>query len=288
MFQHLIPTSVVPDWKPSFFVRASFAVHGLALFAVIAVPKLWGWAILAMLVNHLALTIFGLWPTCRYLGPNLTRLPEAARRRNEVALTFDDGPDPDVTPLVLDILDRYQAKATFFVVGARAMRLPDLCREIVRRGHTLANHTQHHKNSFACLGWKGQMQQIVMAQQTIKRITGQEPRLFRAPMGMRNPILDPVLSRLGLPLITWNRRGYDTRCADCKTLLARLTRKLGAGDIVLLHDGNSAISVNGQPVILELLPKLLNIITAMRLKPVALEDALCEPQANDSLNLSGW
>lgn len=270
-----MPPPTVPSWKPSAFLLVSFALHGLALTTLVAAPDLWIWALATMLCNHIALTIFGLWPTCSYLGPNVLRLPEPASRRNEIALTFDDGPDPLVTPLVLDILDRYQAKATFFVIGARALQCPELCREITQRGHTIGNHTQHHKNTFAFLGWSGLTQEILQAQQTIKHITGREPQLFRAPMGIRNPILDPVLSHLGLPLITWNRRGYDTRCADCKTLLKRLTRNLGAGDIVLLHDGNSAISVNGQPVILEVLPKLLTIIAAKALKPVALQDALC-------------
>jgi peptidoglycan/xylan/chitin deacetylase (PgdA/CDA1 family) len=267
------PRTTTP-WKPSAVIRASFIVHGLALAVFIIKPELWTWVFATLLGNHLILTVFGLWPTCRYLGPNWIRLPESARRRNEIALTFDDGPDPEVTPRVLEILDRYHAKASFFVIGARALQYPELCREIARRGHTIANHSQHHKNGFACLGWSGLMQEILQAQQTLKHITGQEPRLFRAPMGIRNPILDPVLSRIGLPLVTWSRRGYDTRCRIGETVLKRLAHNLIAGDIVLLHDGNSATGLNGQPVVLGVLPKLLDIIAAKALKPVTLQDAL--------------
>jgi peptidoglycan/xylan/chitin deacetylase (PgdA/CDA1 family) len=268
----------LPTWNPSASIRVSFALHGLALATLIIKPDLWAWVLATLLGNHLVLAVFGLWPTCCYLGRNWIHLPESARRRNEIALTFDDGPDPEVTPRILEILDRYQAKATFFVIGARALQYPELCRETARRGHTIANHSQHHKNGFAWLGWSGLMQEILQAQQTIKLITGQESRLFRAPMGIRNPILDPVLSRVGLPLVTWNQRGYDTRCRNSETLLKRLTRTLAAGDIVLLHDGNGAVDLSGQPVILEVLPRLLDIIANKGLKTIALHDVLAEYQ----------
>jgi len=114
------------------------ALHLLALIAVISEPGRWRRALGAVLANHALLTLVGLWPRSCRLGPNWTRLPAAAAATNEIALTIDDGPDPLVTPQVLDMLDRHAAQASFFCVGEKAERYPDLRREIVRRGHAPA------------------------------------------------------------------------------------------------------------------------------------------------------
>ena len=182
---------VIQRWQPTLLIRASIALHGLALVAVIAEPAQWRWALGAVVINHLLLTAVGLWPRSHWLGPNWTRLPAAATARNEIALTIDDGPDPLVTPQVLDILDRYAAQATFFCVGEKAARYPDLCREIVRRGHAVENHSQHHRHHFSLLGPRGFMRELQAAQNTLSLITGQRPVFFRAPAGLRNPFLDP-------------------------------------------------------------------------------------------------
>ncbi len=93
------------------------------------------------------------------------------------------------------------------------------------------------------------------------------------PGGLRNPFLDPVLTALDLRLAAWTRRGYDTREGRPDVVLGRLTRGLDAGDILLMHDGHSALTPGGQPVILALLPPLLHILTAQKLRPVTLADA---------------
>jgi peptidoglycan/xylan/chitin deacetylase (PgdA/CDA1 family) len=95
-----------------------------------------------------------------------------------------------------------------------------------------------------------------------------------APAGLRSPFLDPVLSRLGLRLASWTRRGFDTVTARAETVLDKLTRGLGAGDILLLHDGHAALTCNGVPVILEVLPRLLDSLAAAKLTPVTLRGAL--------------
>ena len=106
----------------------------------------------AVIANHLAITLLGLLPRSRALGENWTQLPAKAMARREIALTLDDGPDPDVTPRVLDLLDRHGVKATFFCIGRKAQQYPDLCREIVARGHGVENHTQRHRHHFSLLG----------------------------------------------------------------------------------------------------------------------------------------
>lgn len=257
-------------WRPAPLIRASFALHAGALSAVLAQPSWWPWAAGGIAANHLLLTFLGLIPRSTQLGPNWIHLPPEAAARAEVALTFDDGPDPAVTPRVLDLLDAAGAPGTFFCIGARAARHPDLCREIVLRGHRVENHTQHHGHGFALLGAHRLTAEIQSAQQVLTAITGETPRFFRAPAGLRSPLLDPVLSRLGLRLATWTRRGFDTQEPDPERVTRRLLRGLGAGDILLLHDGNGARTPQGEPAVLQVLPCLLQAVADSGLRPVTL------------------
>lgn len=260
-------------WKPSWLIRASVALHLLAGVAIIVEPAHWPWALAAVIVNHLLLTAVGLWPRSHGLGPNWTRLPAAAVARNEIALTIDDGPDPLVTPQVLDLLDRHAARASFFCVGEKASRYPELCREIIRRGHTVENHSQRHRHTFSLLGPRGFFRELQAAQNTLGGITGQRPLFFRAPAGLRNPFLDPVLTRLGLTLASWSARGFDTRVGDPERVQHALLRGLRPGAILLLHDGNAARSAHGVPVILEVLPAVLESAATAGLHFVSLREA---------------
>jgi peptidoglycan/xylan/chitin deacetylase (PgdA/CDA1 family) len=236
-------------------------------------PPLWPWALSAVVANHLALTAAGLWPRASLLGPNLTRLPPGAAARGEVAITIDDGPDPEVTPVVLALLDKHGARVSFFAVGERIAREPQLAREILARGHGVENHSQHHLHRFSLLGPRGLRAEIGAAQEAIVFATGEAPRFFRAPAGLRNPFLEPELARAGLSLVSWTRRGFDTVARDPGQVLGRLTRGLRGGDILLLHDGHAGRTANGTPVILEVLPPLLTAVNAAGLRPVTLRAA---------------
>jgi len=260
-------------WHPTLLVRASIVLHLLAAIAVIAEPGQWRWALGAVLANHTLLMLVGLWPRSQWLGPNWTQLPAAAAARNEIALTIDDGPDPIVTPRVLAMLERYAVQATFFCVGDKAACYPDLCREIVRRGHAVENHSQHHRRHFALMGRSGFMHELQAAQDTLAAITGQRPLFFRAPAGLRNPLLDPVLARLGLQLASWSARGFDTLIGDVEHVKNKLLRGLRPGAILLLHDGNAARTPDGIPVILEVLPAVLAAAAAADLNFVTLRQA---------------
>lgn len=263
-----------PRWRPTPFVAgsASFTVAGLAAMA--AWPGIWPWAVAGIVIDHLALTFAGLWPRCGWLGPNWTRLPAAAAARGEVAVTIDDGPEPSVTPAVLDLLDRHGVKATFFCIAERAQRHPELCREIVARGHAVENHSFRHRHNFSLLWPAAYARELAAAQDSLTALAGVRPLFFRAPAGLRNVFLDPVLSRFNLRLASWTRRGFDTRDGNPRSVLAKLLDGLAGGDILLLHDGNAALTVGGSPVILEVLPPLLDAIAAAQLKPVTLREAL--------------
>ena len=118
------------------------------------------------------------------------------------------------------------------------------------------------------------MHELQAAQSTLSRITGQRPVFFRAPAGLRNPFLDPVLARLDLTLASWSARGFDTRIGDAERVKHALLRELREGAILLLHDGNAARSPRGIPVILDVLPAVLESAAVAGLRFVSLRDAL--------------
>lgn len=255
-------------------VKASLACHAGACIAVAADPALWPWALGAIALNHGVISATGLLPRSTWLGENMRRLPASSAARNEVSITIDDGPDPAVTPAVLDLLDAQGARATFFCIAQRAAAHPALTREILRRGHSVQNHSFDHVHTFSLLGPRAIRRELVRAQDTLAQITGQRPRLFRAPAGLRNLFLGPVLHELELQLVSWTRRGFDTARRDPAAVLARLTNALAAGDILLLHDRHAAIAASGRPVTLDVLPPLLQRFEQSGLRAVTLPEAL--------------
>ena len=260
-------------WSAPPAIRMSFAVHLSGLAALAIDPMTWSYVGAAIAGNHVVLGLAGLLPRSTWLGPNLRQLPAAAIRRREIALTFDDGPDPDTTLRVLDVLDRHRARASFFCVGAHAAAHRAIIGEIARRGHSVENHTQNHPAAFATYGVRRIAREIEAAQDTIASITGKAPLFFRAPAGLRNPLLDPVLARLRLRYVSWTRRGFDTVAAKPQRVLSRLTRGLSAGDVLALHDGACRGSVRKPSVVLSVLPVLMDTIAAAQLIPVSLVGA---------------
>jgi peptidoglycan-N-acetylglucosamine deacetylase len=268
------PAEAGTRWRPSPFLRFSLGLHAAGVAALAVSPGAWPWIGGALLLDHAVIGGGTVWPQSPFLGPNLVRLAgEAARGR--VALTFDDGPDPEVTPAVLDLLDGAGARATFFCIGRKVDAHPDLAAEIHGRGHAVENHTYGHPHTFGFHGRARMAAEIARAQEAVERATGRRPVFFRAPVGIRNPFLDAVLSRCGLRLVSWTRRGLDTVHRDAAGVARRLLRGLRAGDILLLHDGSSTRDAAGRPVVLDALPRVLDALasrgyTSVSLPPGAL------------------
>lgn len=261
-------------WSPAPLLAASAALHGAAAVGAALEPGLWPWSAGAIAVNHAVLTTAGLLPRSGWLGPNITRLPPAGPHgQHRIALTIDDGPDPEVTPQVLDVLARHGLVASFFLIGHRAQRHPALCREIVARGHRVENHGYSHSHAFSLFGPAHMRADIAQAQAAIADASGQTPRFFRPTAGLRNPFLDPVLTRLDLQLASWTRRAYDTRTPQTPLVLERLCQRLIDGDILLLHDGHAARTAGGAPVLLEVLPLLAARLEKQRLRTTTLDQA---------------
>jgi peptidoglycan-N-acetylglucosamine deacetylase len=261
-------------WRPTPLVAGSMGLHCLAGASALFGAEAWPWAVGAVAANHTVLAAVGMWPRSTMLGPNFTRLPETAAARREIALTFDDGPDPEVTPLVLDILDRYGVRASFFCIAEHATRHPELCREIARRGHFVENHSRTHLLAFALRGPGATRREVSAAQSDLAAITGRPPRFFRAPAGIRSPFLDPVLHDLGLKLVSWTRRGFDTRKTDVDLVATLLADGMAAGDILLMHDGHCARTPDREPVVVQVLPRLIKHAQSLGLRPVTLEHAI--------------
>jgi peptidoglycan/xylan/chitin deacetylase (PgdA/CDA1 family) len=258
---------IAKRWRSTFrssrFLTGSAIAHGVGAITLLSSPQSAAIVLSGLAMNHLAIASAGLLPRCRLLGPNMTKLPSAFTGTDLMALTFDDGPDPMLTPQVLDLLDQTNQKATFFCVGSRVDRFPDLAAEIRRRGHGLENHSYNHPSSFALRGPSAMLKQVALAQDSIERVTGHRPTLFRAPAGIRNIWLNCVLAEMKLSLVSWTRRGFDAVTRDSERVSARLIRKgLRDREIILLHDT--------VPLVLDVLPRLLENMDKRKLRSVAL------------------
>lgn len=169
-----------------------------------------------------------------------------------LALTFDDGPNPSITPQLLDLLAKHNAKATFFLVGKFVRECPELTKEIAARGHVIGNHTDTHPNLFFC-GPQETKDQLVRCQEAIHHATWAAPRWFRPPFGFRSPWLIEIAQRHGMRTAMWTRIPGDWRTKPSAWLIERLQPVATAakenlakaekgetttGEVICLHDGD--------------------------------------------------
>ena len=189
--------------------------------------------------GHMLMLHATLNPSSQLLGPVITGFQTDQR---EIWLTIDDGPDAKETPIVLDLLDEYQAKATFFVIGRKAVANTELVRLILERGHDLGNHTMNHfERRFWCLsGWRVE-REVADCSRAITEITGTPPCLFRPPVGHKPWSLDLALRKRKLPLIGWTARGFDGVSTDSERITARIWKHIAPGAIILLHEGRGTL-----------------------------------------------
>jgi peptidoglycan/xylan/chitin deacetylase (PgdA/CDA1 family) len=190
-----------------------------------------------------------------------------------VVLTFDDGPDPETTPRVLDALDAEQAKATFFVIAKKAEQHPEIVREIERRGHAIGLHSYAHDRLFALRSQRRVARDLARGVAVLKAITGRPPELFRPPIGHTNPAIARVADAMDLTVVGWSLSARDgLKSADPAGVVARVRRHVKDGTIVLLHD---AAERGGRvPAGVVALADVLDVVKAARLDVVPLRDWL--------------
>lgn len=192
----------------------------------------WAWGLPLMLFSHALFVVPVFLPNSRFYAPVTRRVAGP-----DVWLTIDDGPSAE-TEAVLDLLDRHDAKATFFLVGERAEARPELVREMLRRGHDLGNHSHSHPQArFWALGPARMAREISQCQQALSTITGIAPRWYRSVVGMTNPFVAAPLKRHRLARVGWSARGFDGVGCTPAQVLARLVPDLKPGAVVLLHEG---------------------------------------------------
>jgi peptidoglycan-N-acetylglucosamine deacetylase len=161
------------------------------------------------------------------------------REDDRVALSFDDGPDPEVTPAVLDALGKHGVRATFFAIGRQLEAHPDLARRIAAEGHELGNHSWNHSRWQNFFGEAAQAREIARGARAVEAVTGRPTRpLYRPPIGLKSPEFARAARQARLTLVGWSLRSYDTHIADPERIAARVLEKIRPGDIVLLHDGH--------------------------------------------------
>lgn len=175
-----------------------------------------------------------------------------------VILGFDDGPDPEMTPKILDILDTYDAKAVFFLIGENAVKYPEVVREISNRGHLIGGHTLHHYINFGMLGLSRAEEEIMGGIKVIEEIIKQKISLFRPPLGISNPVIAAIIKNNGLQVLGWNIRSFDTINKDAQKMLQRMTGQIKSGSSILLHDRVKNT--------VEILPDILKDIQSKKLK----------------------
>lgn len=152
-----------------------------------------------------------------------------------VGLTFDDGPCPASTSLLLDLLDRYHLPVTFFLIGKKAAEFPELVAEILDRGHSIGNHSWNHDYFLMLRSRKSLRQDIQKTQEIIKK-SGVQPLVFRPPVGITSPRLGEVLAEEGLITVTYSCRAFDRGNRNIHHLADKILRRLRPGDIIMLHD----------------------------------------------------
>lgn len=255
----------------------AFAIKGLALAA--ALTAMWtlptSWAIVVVcaiaIVTIAFLTYAIVHPSSRFFAPVVSRL---ATTEPLVALTFDDGPDPVVTPQVLDVLAAHNAKATFFVLGDRAAQHPELIKRMHAEGHTVGTHTQTHSLKFHFGGPTYVQREIEDAIAVVARLLPTPPTLFRPPQGLRTPTFAWGWSRTrGLTCVTWSVRGLDSLQTTAGAIVARVEKHLAPGAIVTLHDGTGLGGGTDRTPTLEALATLLTACKTRGLRCVSLTGA---------------
>ena len=161
-------------------------------------------------------------------------------RYNEIAISFDDGPHPEITPKVLEKLNRFGVKAAFFCIGKNAEEQPEIVKEIHDSGHIIGNHSYEHTNNFPIFSTTKIKEDLEHCGKSIVDITGFKPRFFRPPFGITNPRIAKAVKALDLTVVGWSLRTFDTSKSPNK-VIRKIKKNLNGGDLILLHDNHEGV-----------------------------------------------
>jgi peptidoglycan/xylan/chitin deacetylase (PgdA/CDA1 family) len=217
----------ITEWSPAHIVGIVLLLAAAGASFIHPLP------VIAFLLSYIVLCVAAcFFPQMNFLGPVISR---GRTGENIVALTFDDGPSQATTVKILDLLDRYSVKAAFFVSGMNAVQCPDLISEIIRRGHSIGNHSYRHDPFVMLKGRRTLYREVGEANRVLLQ-AGVHALAFRPPVGIVNPKLFPILHELGLYCITFSLRAGDAGNYRVKHIAARILKKVQPDDIIMLHD----------------------------------------------------
>jgi peptidoglycan/xylan/chitin deacetylase (PgdA/CDA1 family) len=191
-----------------------------------------------------------------------------------VALTFDDGPHPVYTPRVLEILETFGVKATFFLIGRQARSHPEVVQQIKARGHEIENHSDNHLFYLPWLPAERMRQEIVAAQETIYRVTGSYPKFFRSPLGWVSNDLVAVCRELKLPIINGSVKASDVSLPGTEYIIQTVLDKTRNGAIIILHDAGGVGLYRDRTQTIEALPIIIQNLKERGYKFVILKDLI--------------
>ena len=193
-----------------------------------------GWLLVPLTILYVILLVLGSVKICMsFYVPAHCKIDTL---ENKALLTFDDGPDEQFTPAILEILDRHRVKAIFFLIGRHAENHPALVRQITESGHTIGLHSYGHAFWFDLYGREKMERDLQRAEEIISGITGKKTSLFRPPYGVTNPVLAKVVKKLGYKVTGWSVRSCDTMGKDAEKIAGRVIKGLHPGAVILMHD----------------------------------------------------
>ena len=225
----------------------------------------------------------GVHQRAQFFGPTICRTDSPRK----LAITFDDGPNPAITPKLLDLLDRYKAPSTFFLIGRYIRECPELVSEIFARGHAIGNHTESHPNLF----WKQPAEirvELRLTYSALKNILRAPPKWFRPPFGLRNPWLAAEARELNMRVVMWTLLPGDWKAPSSEWLIQRmqpiavraqraLKQVSGTGEIICLHDGSHREQNADRALTLTALEHWLPRWRDLGLEFVTIENAVSAP-----------
>jgi len=232
--QPALPENNSP-WTRRALLGFAFAATFLAIALYLIQTNLF-LALAPLFLSHVLLLYATLAPNCQWWGPVIRSFRTT---EPEVWITIDDGPSPEHTLKILNLLEQFNARATFFVIGTRAEEYPHLITEILSRGHEIANHTfTHPSGMFWSAGPWRIAAEIDLCAELLRSGPDRPARLFRAPAGLKNLFVHPALQRRQLALIGWSARGFDTVRRDPGLVAETVLEGAKPGGILLLHEGH--------------------------------------------------
>ena len=212
----------------------TFIILAVVTFLLMIINIQYQWLLAALVLIYIWLLVMGSVKVCA--GFYVDVFCRGKTTEKVVSLTFDDGPDKEHTPVILDILQKHQVPATFFIVGEKAEGQDKLLRKIVSQGHAVGNHSYSHAFFFDLFSRKKMEQDLQKADEVILKVTGNKPVLFRPPYGVTTPVLAKVVKNKGDRVIGWSIRSLDTVLKDLDKLTERVTDRPHPGAVILMHD----------------------------------------------------